>query len=86
MCGRFEQSKTKQYYASALGADTSDHLKWLGEHTPSYNTGLFPWMITLHKGELKFIGMRWGYRTSKEVAEKKKPWICARVEKSLTGQ
>jgi putative SOS response-associated peptidase YedK len=87
MCGRFEQSETKRYYASALGADTSDHLKWLGERTPSYNTGpgLCPWMIMLDKGELEFIGMRWGYRTPKEAAEKKKPWIYARVEKSLTG-
>jgi putative SOS response-associated peptidase YedK len=39
----------------------------------------------LHKGELQFIGMTWGYRTPKEAAEKKKPRICARVEKSLTG-
>ena len=39
----------------------------------------------LHNGELLFIGMTWGYRTPKEAAEKKKPWICARVEKSLTG-
>jgi putative SOS response-associated peptidase YedK len=75
MCGRFEQSETKRYYASALGSDTSDHLKWLGERTPSYNTGpgLCPWMIMLDKGELEFIGMRWGYRTPKEAAEKKKP-------------
>jgi putative SOS response-associated peptidase YedK len=28
----------------------------------------------------------WGYRTPKEADEKKKPWICARVEKSLTGR
>ena len=39
----------------------------------------------LHNGELLFIGMNWGYRTPKEAAEKKKPWICARVEKSQTG-
>ena len=36
--------------------------------------------MMLHKGELEFVGMRWGYRTPKEAAEKKKPWICARVE------
>ena len=38
------------------------------------------------KGELEFIGMRWGYRTPKEVVEKKKPWICAGAEKALTGR
>ena len=27
-----------------------------------------------------------GYRTPKESLERKKPWICARVEKSLTGR
>ena len=88
MCGRFEQSQTKRYYASALGADTSDGLKWMGDRIPSYITGpgLCPWVMMLHKGELEFVGMRWGYRTPKEVAEKKKPWICARVEKSLTGR
>ena len=74
MCGRFEQSETKRYYARALGADTSDHLKWLGDRTPSCNTGpgLCPWMMMRDKGELEFIGMRWGYRTPKEVVEKKK--------------
>jgi putative SOS response-associated peptidase YedK len=87
MCGRFEQSGTRRYYAGALGVDTSNDLAWLGDHIGSYNTapGRCPWMIMLHKGELQFIGMTWGYRTPKEVAEKKKPWISARVEKSLTG-
>jgi len=42
-------------------------------------------MIMLHKGEVRFIGMTSGYRTPKEAAEKKKPWLFARVEKSLTG-
>ena len=40
----------------------------------------------LHDSELLFIGTTWGYRTPKEAAEKKKPWIYARVEKSLTGR
>lgn len=40
----------------------------------------------LHNGELLFIGMNWGYRTPKESLERKKPWICARVEKSQTGR
>jgi len=85
MCGRFEQSETKRYYASALGVDTSDDLKWLGERTPSYNTGpgLCPCVIMMHKGDLEFIGMTWGYRTPREAAEKKKPWICTRVEQAL---
>jgi putative SOS response-associated peptidase YedK len=43
-------------------------------------------MMMLHKGELLFIGTTWGYRTSQEAAEKKKRWICARVEKSLIGR
>jgi hypothetical protein len=38
MCGRFEQSETRRYYARALGADTSDPVKWFGDRTPSYNT------------------------------------------------
>jgi putative SOS response-associated peptidase YedK len=40
----------------------------------------------LHDGELEFIGMTWGYRTPKEAGEKKKPWICARIEKARTGR
>jgi putative SOS response-associated peptidase YedK len=43
-------------------------------------------MMMLHGGELLFIEMNWGYRTPQEATEKKKPWICARVEKSLTGR
>ncbi len=77
MCGRFEQSETKRYYASALGVDTSDHVKWLGDPYPFIQHRCpvgCPWMIILHKGELQFIGMTWGYRTPKEAAEKKKPW------------
>ena len=35
----------------------------------------------LHGSQLLFIGTTWGYRTPKEAAEKKKLWICARVEK-----
>jgi putative SOS response-associated peptidase YedK len=30
--------------------------------------------------------MTWGYRTPQEAAEKKKPWINARIEKALTGR
>ena len=88
MCGRFEQSETPRYYADALSAHISEHLKTLSDNGPSYNVapGQRPWMIMLHDGELLFIGMNWGYRTPKEAAEKKKPWICARVEKSLTGR
>ena len=40
----------------------------------------------LHGSQLLFIGTTWGYRTPKEAAEKKKLWICARVERSLTGR
>ena len=88
MCGRFEQSETQRYYASALGADTSDHLSGWATSTPSYNIapGLRPWMIMLRESELLFIGMDWGYRTPNEAAAKRKPWINARVEKALTGR
>jgi putative SOS response-associated peptidase YedK len=89
MCGRFEQSGTRRYYAEHLGADVSDHQRWEGgDHIASYNIapGLCPWMITLHHGEPLFLGTRWGYRTPAEVIENKKPWINARIEKALTGR
>lgn len=88
MCGRFEQSGTRRYYAERLGADVSDHQQWTGgDQIASYNIapGLYPWMITLHHGEPLFVGTKWGYRTPEEVIEKKKPWINARIEKALTG-
>lgn len=88
MCGRFEQSGTRRYYARALGTDTSNDVEWLGDHAGSYNIapGRCPWVIMLHKGGLAFVGMTWGYRTPQEAAEKRKPWINARVEKALTGR
>jgi hypothetical protein len=33
MCGRFEQSGTRRYYANAVGADTNNDMDWLGDHT-----------------------------------------------------
>jgi len=86
MCGGFEQSETPRYYADALSAHISRRLKTLNDNSPSCNVapGQRPLMTMLHNGELLFIGMNWGYRTPKEAAEKKKPWICARVEKSRT--
>jgi putative SOS response-associated peptidase YedK len=89
MCGRFEQSRTREYYACALGANTSDAREWTGgEHIASYNIapGLCPWMMMLHNRQLEFIGKTWGYRTPAEAAAKKTPWINARVEKALTGR
>jgi putative SOS response-associated peptidase YedK len=91
MCGRFEQSGTRRYYAHALGADTNDKgWDWncLGDHVRRYNVypTLRPWMIRLHEGELIFTGERWGYRTPAEAAENRKVWINARVEKALTGR
>src|SRR3954452_11502463 len=75
MCGRFEQSHTRRFYAAALGADTSNGRDWQGDHVGRYKVypGLSPWMM-LHDGEFVFIGMIWGYRTPKETDEKKKPW------------
>lgn len=89
MCGRFEQSGTRRYYASAFGIDTSDYRAWdCGDRVPLYNVapGRCPWLITPEKGGIQFIGLKWGYRTPQEMAEKKKPWINARVEKALTGR
>ena len=91
MCGRFEQSESRRYYAHALGADTNDKdwdWSWLGDHVKRYNVypGLSPWMIRLDEGELVFTGERWGYRTPEEAAANRKPWINARVEKALTGR
>lgn len=88
MCGRFEQAGTRRYYAAALGADTSVDKDWLGDHRGRYNVfpTLCPWVIMLHKGQLQFIGKRWGYRTPEEVAANRKPWINARIEKALTGR
>lgn len=74
MCGRFEQSETRRYYANALGVDTSEHSWEYGDHIAHYNIalGLCPWMITLNNGEIELIGMTWGYRTPQEAADKRK--------------
>ena len=88
MCGRFEQSGTRRYYAAALGVDTSNSMDWLGDHEGRYNVypTLYPWMILLHKGKLEFAGQRWGYRTPEEATANRRPWINARIEKALTGR
>jgi hypothetical protein len=60
MCGRFEQSGTRRYYAKALGADTSDHVKWLGDNIPSsIPPGEVPmddhgsqWAVAIHRYDL----------------------------------
>src|SRR5690348_15090375 len=88
MCGRFEQSETRQEYAEALGADTTG-VEWIGGTViPQYNVspGLGALILHTFKGGLRSDYLRWGYRTPEEAAEKKKPWICARVEKALTGR
>jgi putative SOS response-associated peptidase YedK len=86
MCGRFEQSETPRYYADALSVHISEHLMRLEKKRPSYNVapGQRPWMMMLHKGEVLFIGTTWAIEQPKESFERKKPWICARVKKSLT--
>ena len=83
MCGRFEQSGTRRYYASALGVETSDWHWQTGDHIPLYNValGMCPGMLMLRGGRLEFIGMTWGYHTPAEAAAKRKPWINARIEK-----
>ena len=61
MCGRFDQLETSRYYADALTAHISQHLKTLNDNSPSYNVALGqrPWMIMHHNKELLFIGMTW---------------------------
>ena len=58
-----------------------------GNVIPQYNVSPGRGALALHtlKGSLRSDYLRWGYRTPKETAEKKKPWINARVEKALTG-
>jgi putative SOS response-associated peptidase YedK len=54
MCGRFEQSGKRRYYARFLGIDL-DSEKGLAEDepVPSYNIapGLRPWVIMLREGK-----------------------------------
>jgi putative SOS response-associated peptidase YedK len=87
MCGRFEQSETREYYARSLGVDTR-RAEWVGGDTiPQYNVSPGRWPLVLHllKGTLHSDYVSWGYRTPEETAEKKKPWINARIEKALNG-
>lgn len=88
MCGRFEQSRTRRYYAQALGADTSDAIQWTGgDHIASYNVapGLCPWMIMLRNHKVEFIGKTWGY--VQRGLRREKPWInaCRKREALLDG-
>src|SRR5690348_16337535 len=87
MCGRFEQSETRQEYVAALGVDinTAD---WVGGNVvPQYNVSPGRGALAVHtlKGRAQTDYLRWGYRTPKEAAENRKPWINARIEKALTG-
>ncbi|SFO42712.1 SOS response-associated peptidase [Nitrosospira briensis] len=89
MCGRFEQSGKRRYYAHSLGVNLdSENGLSEDEPIPSYNIapGLHPWMVTLREGRPQFVSMMWDYRTPDEAATKRKPWINARVEKALTGR
>ena len=88
MCGRFEQSETRRYYAQALGVNTEGS-KWVGgDSVPQYNLspGRPPLMFHLLSGKIDCDHVIWGYRTPEEAEAKKKPWINARVEKALTGR
>lgn len=88
MCGRFEQSGTRKYYARAIGADTRG-VEWVGGDTiPRYNVspGTAPLVLHTLSDALHSDYLRWGYRTPNEAAEKKSPWINARVEKALSGR
>ena len=88
MCGRFEQSGTRLYYAHALGADTTGS-KWAGgDSIPQYNLspGRPPLVFHMLSGKIDADSLTWGYRTPGEAALKKKPWINARVEKALSGR
>jgi putative SOS response-associated peptidase YedK len=55
MCGRFEQSETREYYVRALGVDTRG-AEWVGGDTiPQYNLspGRSPLVLHLLKGTLR---------------------------------
>jgi putative SOS response-associated peptidase YedK len=88
MCGRFEQSESRRHYARALGVEARGP-EWVGGDTiPQYNESPGQTALMLHTlaGKLQTDHITWGYRTPEEAAEKKKPWICARVEKAQTGR
>lgn len=86
MCGRFEQSGTRKYYAQALGVDTSG-IKWVGgDSAPQYNLSPCRQSLIFHmlSGKIDSDSITWGYRRPGVAAIKKRPWINARVEKALT--
>ncbi len=88
MCGRFEQSETREYYARAIGVDTRGP-EWVGgDPIAQYNLspGRGPRILHTLKGKLDSDHVTWGYRTPKDVEEKRRPWINARIEKALTGR
>ena len=88
MCGRFEQSETREYYARALGVDTR-RPEWVGGDTiPQYNVspGTAPLILHTLNATLRPDRVTWGYRTPKDAEEKRRPWINARIEKALTGR
>lgn len=89
MCGRITQISVRQYYAQRLSPYPIDERKWTGGDTiPQYNVGPGGVIKFLHTfpGKLDLDSLRWGYRTPREVEEKTKPWINARIEKALTGR
>ena len=59
MCGRFEQSGTRRYYAHVVGADTGATRGTEGDLLTSYNVapGLCPWIVMLNHSEPLSIGM-----------------------------
>jgi putative SOS response-associated peptidase YedK len=88
MCGRFEQCWSRQEYVGALGVRT-DTAEWVGGNViPQYNVSPGRGALTIHmlKGRVRTDYLAWGYRTPKEVAENRKPWINSRIEKALTGR
>lgn len=89
MCGRIIQTDFRKGYARKIGWDVSYAPAWVGgDPIPDYNLcpgGVIRILHTLSgKGEVD--SLTWGYRTPKEVEEKRKPWINARIEKALTGR
>lgn len=83
MCGRFEQSKTREYYARALGVDTRG-AEWVGGDTiPRYNLspGRSPLVLHLLKGTLHSDHVTWAIVLQRKLRRRKSPGSMRELRK-----